>query len=549
MGAALLAGLVFTWPLARHPLWVLGHPAGEADNHLWMLWRALRGGVGELAGQPLANLPDGLPIPLMDPINLALALPGLLIDPALGYSQALVANLALAFAAGWWLARELGAGRGGALVAGVGALSAPFLSGVIAFGITESWSAGWIGLHAAALLAWARDGRARWLALASGCLAAFALSGWYHALFGLVVELPLVVWALRRGARLPGLLLQGAVAGLAVLPRLLTFLEVRGFWQGRWRPPLGAPPVFQPQWRETPVAGTDLLNLLLPSLETVPISKSVYLGLALLTLALAAGRRALPLLAICLPLWALALGHWLSVGGHTELLGRQWSLPALWLTRAFPALEGLSHWHRAAGPAVVFLAAAAGLGAERLAGARAGWLAGVVLLDSLLFSQTPWPRDQYDPRPPAAYAALEGPGAVVQLPFDNGREEFDPEAVPRIYNRWQPWIDRPVAENYEGPDAMLRASRLIAAADRLCGVPSTQPRSWSPAAAFSDPAPLQRPALRQQAITRLRGWGVRWIVLHRERGPTTAEAAALLELALGSPVYDREGIAVYRLPD
>jgi len=519
-----------------------------------MLWRAWRGLSAE---GPLANVPDGLPIPLMDPINLPLSALGLA-EPALGYNGVLVGNLALAFAGAWLLARALGAGRGGALVAGVGCMTSPFLSGVIAFGITESWPVGWLGIHAAALLSWSRT-RRRWqLAVAAASLAAFALSGWYNAAFGVVAEIGLALWVLRRGAPLWGVLLQGAAAALAVLPRLLGFLAVRDFWGDRWRAVSSAPPSFRPGWRETPVAGTDLLNLLLPALETVPISKSVYLGLALLALGLAAGRRALPLLAIAAALWALSLGHWLSVAGHTELLGRAWPGPAGLLTGGIPALEGLSHWHRAAGPATVLLAAAAGLGADRLlqrAPARWRMPAGcalvlLVLVDSLAFSQTPWPRTTYDPRPPALaiYDALEGAGGVAQLPFDNGRGPMDTGLVPRIYNRWQPWIDRPVTENYEGPDAALAASRLLSAADALCGVAYAGPKAWAPPERLRNPAVLDSDAAVQRSIEELRGWGLRWVVLHRDRGPTTDAAAALLRRTLGEPIHDRDGLAVFAIP-
>ena len=552
---------MFTWPLALRPLQLPSHPHGESDNHLWMLWRAWRQLTG--AG-PLANVPEGLPIPLMDPINLPLAAPGLLVDPALGYNLALIGNLALAFVGAWLLARALGAGRGGALVAGVGCMCSPFLSGVVSFGITESWAVGWLGLHAAALLQWSRT-RRRWqLAASALALAAFALSGWYHAAFGLVAEVGLALWAWRRGGPLWGVLLQGAVAAALVTPRLLGFLAVREFWGDRWRGVSAAPPAFREGWRETPVAGTDLLNLLLPALESVPISKSVYLGGVLLGLALAAGRRAWPLLATAGALWALSLGHWISIAGHTELLGRAWPGPAGLLTRWIPALEGLSHWHRAAGPATVLLAAAAGLGADRLlrrlptsrVTPAACALAAAVLVDALAASQTPWPRTTYDPRPPPAVAAAfdaiaseGGEGGVAQLPFDNGRGPMDVGVVPRIYNRWQPWLDRPVTENYEGPDAALTASRLLSAADALCGVPYAGPKAWRPPERLRDPAALESEAARRRAVEQLAGWGLRWVVLHRERGPTTDAAAALLTRALGEPTHDRGGVAVFAIPN
>ena len=462
--AAVCALTVFTWPLVIRPLELLAHPLGEGINHYWMLWRAFQ-------DPPVANWPDGLPIPLMDAINAPLALPGLWVDPVLGFNQVLIANLVLAFVGSWALCRALGAGPDGAFVAGIAGSCSPFFGGLLSFGITESMPLGWIGLHVAALLHWERSGRWYWLVAAGGALLAFVLSGWYHAVFALVVEAVLLMVLRRR----LGLLLQGLAAGLLVLPRFFGFLEVRDFWLPRFLVPRGAPLDMRPEWHELPAWGTDLLNLVLPSLGAVEVSKCAYVGLACLGLALAAGGRARRMWYLVLPLWVLALGHWLSIGGHTELLGRSWSLPAGWMVRLVEPLQGLSHWYRAAGPATIFLAAAAGLGAERL-GRWTPLAALAVLLDSLVFSQNPWPRATTDATPPRALVEhIDGP--FVQLPFDNGRRDFSDDAL-RRYNLWQPRIGHSEGENYEGPDVLL-ANGVLGNAQDACGqersVPWPQP--------------------------------------------------------------------------
>lgn len=308
-------------------------------------------------------------------------------------------------------------------------------------------------------------------------------------------------------------------------------------------------------WRHTPSFGTDLLNLLLPAVERVPVSKSVYLGWVPLGLALLGLRRSWPLLVLAVPLWVLSLGYWLSVGGSTAPGGRAWRLPAAWLVEAVPALEGLSHWHRAAGPATVLLAAAAGLGAAGLV-ARwprcTGGIALAVVAESLLLSQTPWPRDSIDPTPPAALRGLASHpapngGAVVILPFDNGRREFTDE-VPRLFNRWQPLVGLPFAENYEGADALLRRNRLIAVADRLCGVAPTTPASWRPPSQLQRLGALREPGAMQAALQQLAADGVDWVVLVRERARDPRAPAALLTEALGAPVAEQEGLAVWQVP-
>ena len=84
----------------------------------------------------------------------------------------------------------------------------------------------------------------------------------------------LAAWVLTREGRraLVGLLAQGGLALALVSPFFLRFYETRGFWAGRWQLPDGPPAGAELAWRHTPFWGTDLLNFLLPTLETVPIS-------------------------------------------------------------------------------------------------------------------------------------------------------------------------------------------------------------------------------------------------------------------------------------
>ncbi len=550
-----LGALLFTWPLVLHPLLLGGHPHGETDNHLWMMWRAIQGWLGQPG--PWANYPQGLPLPIMDPVNLPLALPGALLDPVLGYNGMLFGNVLLGMAAGYWLALQF-VGPRAAWSAAVALGCSPFLSGEIEFGITESWPLWLLALHVAFLWRYQERGRRLDVLGAGLCLGGYALSGWYAAFFALVAELAIVPWWAWRSRRWAGFIAQGALAALITLPSFIHFLGIREFWGGRWHWPTQVPMAHLDNWRCLRNYGTDALNLVLPSLEPAPISHSVYLGLGVLALAAiglrAQGRRALgPLVAVAL-LLALALGHWVRLNGQVlELASQPVQGPARMLLKAVPPLVGLSHWYRAVGPATVFLALLAAMGAQRLLSwvprqrtALGLVIAAALLAESLAVGQTRWPRMQYDPRPPAIYAALEQPGAILELPFDNGRMPFS-QTPARIYNRWQPFHGRPVAESYESRDAILASNRLIAVADAACGVRPTRPKHELPPAKMRDAAPLHEQGALERQVQDLADAGFAYVILHRDRAPSSERAAAWLERSFGPASYEVGEASAWRI--
>ncbi len=550
LGMVLGAAVVFTWPLVVKPLQLFGHPLGETDNHLWMFWRAVR----RLAGAgALANYPEGLPLPLMDPVNLPLALPGYLVHPVLGYNGLMLANVLLGLATAWWLARQH-VGPRAAWVCMVTVGCSPFLSGVMEFGITESWPTWPLAAHLAFLWRYSRHGRRRDAIGAGLCLGAFALSGWYNAFFGLIVQIVLLPWLFHRHRRWRGLLGQGMLAGVMTLPSLLYFLSIRELWDGRWHLPTAVPRAHLDHWRWLRNYGTDALNLVLPSVEPAPVSLSVYLGLAVVGLAAlgwwARRRQAAPLALLALVFLALALGHWLRVGGEVvTVAGTPLPGPARLLVKLFPPLIGLSHWHRAVGPATVFLGVLAAMGAERLvAGStpRAVGLVVLVLAESLFLGQTHWPRHHYAVDLPEVYSFLEAPGAIIELPFDNGRRPFSQEP-PRVYNRWQTLHGLPVAENYEGLDAVLASNRLVAAADALCGLHPTRPPHELPPKEMTRAEPLDQPGAMAAAVGALEEAGFVYVVLHRRRAKSPDLAQALLDRAMGEPAFGLEGWIVWRV--
>ena len=531
---ALGCAVAFLWPTGSPVEQALGDPLGETDNHLWMFWRAR----ARLAGADcVVNAPDCLDLPLMDVVNLPAWLLGALISPTFGLYVVAVAAVAIGMVGGWVLGREV-AGAPGATVAMVATGCAPFLAGVIDFGITEAWPIGWLALHLGLALRTARTRRwsdALWAGLALG---ATALAGWYMALWALIVEAGLVIWLVWRASSRRGLLgliaAQGVVALACVLPALTRFLAVQEQWEPRFRaPPPGAYP-WRPNWHELPIFGTDLLNLVLPRLDPVAVSKSCYLGIVVLALAvLGVARRpavAGPLLLIATPLVVLSLGYWPTVAGHP--LGVPG--PAYFLVGLVEPLSGISHWHRAVGGAVPLFAAAAAVGASSLPRVRGvvPLLAVLVAADGIALSQTAWPRTTFPVTAPSVLAQLPGDGGVIQLPFDNGRRDFSDEPA-RIYNRWQVVHEKPVAENYEGRDALLFSSRLVASANTEAGVPTTLPPYYQPPANLGDASKLADQAVLAAEVAQLRAWGYRWIVLHRTRAHRPAATIRLLDGWLG----------------
>ncbi|MFT4976513.1 MAG: hypothetical protein ACI8S6_002418 [Myxococcota bacterium] len=334
-----------------------------------------------------------------------------------------------------------------------------------------------------------------------------------------------------------------------VLPALVRFLAVRDQWRPRWLAPPPGPPGPRPDWAELPIYGTDLLNLLLPYVGDVHPSKSVYIGLVVLFLALWGllwrPRQAGPMWLLALGPLSLSLGYWPTVAGYPMGVPG----PAWFLVEAMPELRGLSHWHRAAGAAVPFIAAAAAIGFDALPKRR--WLLPVVsaliLLDGALLSQTAWPRTTFVLSAPESLTTLPGEGGIIQIPFDNSREMFSDEPA-RIYSRWQLVHGRQIAENYEGVDALLERSVLVAAAQSACWNRSTLPPYYQPPPEMRDPEPPDAEALAAER-EELIGWGYEWIVLHRERCRVPARAIPLLDRLLGRGERLPDGDVAWRLAE
>lgn len=555
LGAGLGTAL-FLWP-ARAGL--LGDPTYETHNHLWYFAHTLLG--------LQANFPAGWDLPLMDPPNLPWFALGWLVSPTWAWNTVAVANVLLGCLGGWLLGARLGGTRTAAWVGMALVGWSPFLGGAIEFGVTEAWPLGWYALHLWAMEGLARGGGAgrpdttRFDTLFAGItLGIFALTGWYHAAFGLVVA-PFLALRVRR---IRPLLVVAGIALVLVLPRFVQLLPHLDVWADR-AAGLSAPTDIR-AWERQERFGIDLLRFG-PTLSTYTPSTSVYLGLGATLLALFGGRRAWPWVAMAVPLWLLAIGHWLRIGGHVVKFGGPVELPAGWLVDHVETARFLTHWYRAAGPASVLLAGAAAVGAARVErwlfvrfigptvggsalaeGAassgsrptRGSWAfrglgplcAAILLFDTIELSATRWPR-LAAPLPAAPELALDGP--VLDLPIDDNRTRPETYGSRRPYWMWQLSHRQPVAENYEAADDLLAASGEARTLQAACGgLPQARPGAST--AGRVEPG--------SESVT-LGSLGFRWVVVHDALAPPGCASA--VEARFGGPATRVQGAAAWRI--
>ena len=325
---------------------------------------------------PLWNPHEALGIPLfaqiqhgvLHPVSLLAAL----LAPSAGMDLFIVAHVLLAAGGAFVLARALGASPRGAAVTGLAyALSGyvlsmscnlPYLAGagtapwaLAAFRAAARGSRGAILGGAVAMAALLFAGDPQWavataglgvaLALEGGGIAGLARAAGAMALGGLVAAVQLLAtWAyLNETSRAAEGLRDIERAQWALAPARLLELVAPGFFGGR--PGSGFAQVF--------------FHLGGPTTYGAPFVPSVHVGAAVLLLALLAVRasRTAKLLG-----GAVLLLLWLALGVH---------LGADQLLRSVPVWGSFRYSEKLVGPITLCLAALAGLGADRLAEARA----------------------------------------------------------------------------------------------------------------------------------------------------------------------------------
>lgn len=537
---AALAVLVL-WPL---PLagGALGHPGSDLADHYWGAWWW---GGEILAGRiPLAttisHLPAGQPFWYVDPVGAALALLFRPFGFPAAFDLALCAEVLLGGVALYGLAwRRFGSVPGAALAGAIG-ISAPFALGLLHSGLTE-----YLGLFFPALLVGAgleaAEGRSRAWLVAGLAVGLCTLQAFYYGAFACLL---LACLALGPGAgrRLRGL---GPALGLGLLSSLpllwlagATLFGVEGAVDARTAP----------GWQQVQLPATDLTLFLRPGRHYFPDTPALgnpgilhvhYLGwvASLLCVAgfarhagLAAHRRA------ALLFLALALGPAIAWNGHPVMIGDMPApLPLALLYRVpHSPLQYVHHPYRL----TAFLVPLLALGAAAAASRGPRWLAWaalpLLLAEHLFLSPAVWPLPQTDVRPPAVYAALPGPGGVLDWPPDASTWN-------RRYEAWQVAHGRsiPYGVNVFLRDPVL-ADPLVADLLAVLEDPVRRVRNRDVPgdARFPPPEATGRTALPEH--------GLRYLVLHPEAlgGGEERATRAVLDRWLGPPILDE----VWALP-
>ncbi len=360
--------------------------------------------------------------------------------PTVGaFNATLLLTLTLAPVSAWLLARRLGAGRIGALLAGLVYGFNPYVLAVLANGQVAKVNHAWIAL--VALLAWELCRHRRWWAVpllwlvASICL----VTSPYYYVFSAILGVGIAAWGLwaQPGWKQRGWLLALlAVAALGMLALHVPVFEHLGAREGGLLSPstIGSD---TSAYELSAGLGTLLLPRQLSYAGGVLIpgeTHVAYLGLVVLLLAGLAtwARRDRALLALWLVVLAfavLAMGRSVSLPGGAEL-----PMPLGLLAAALPPMRALIFVYRAVVVVMLALALILALGSAALL-ARLGsrrWLLALapvlLLVDLLLVSPAPFPLPVERVVVPRIYQELSAdprPFGVVEFPCDlEGLEHF-----------------------------------------------------------------------------------------------------------------------------
>jgi hypothetical protein len=421
--------------LMMAPVWhaprttLLGHPDADIYNHLWGFSHvagSLSAGKSPLDVRSL-GWPQGGQLWFIDSFSAVLTLP---LQWALGPVLAL--NLWTLFlwifagVASWALARRLTGSEAGAWVAGVGFATMPHLLSTVHNGITEILAVGWVPLCGLLAIRLAeRPCRRRGIALGAA-LAGAAFSSWYLGAFSLLLVAGMALVHVRQARperRARGMRVIGWPVGVA----LVLVAPVAHFFLKTLQSPEGLVHRDPGQVALT-LAGhdmVDLLSLFVPgvgpdrsALFDEALRVDVYVGGVLLALAVVGGARvraARPWLAGAFCAAVLSLGAWLFLSGAFVMRpgGSGVPMPFLALSQ-LPGLSSVSHAYRFAILTQICLCLAAAHGMA-WAATRLSRTAVVALgVDGVMAGPVPLATSPVESLP--AYAAIQGDGAVIDLP-------------------------------------------------------------------------------------------------------------------------------------
>jgi hypothetical protein len=403
----------------------------------------------------------------------------------------------------------------------------PALLSNSAEGITESFAVGWCGVALAALLMYLNPPHRRaWGAVAAFALAASVWGGPYNGAWSAALCGAVGVAHARQWRRLVPV---AALAWIGAAPVLGSLLleRVDGLpgtaSRARWVRPILDATVF----RGGNLAGADVLDLALPGFVTggeAPAGHTAYLGVFAILLAISSvvrDRSRWPWLAGAGAFAIAAMGLHVTLGGRLVEVGSATLLaPVGLLAKGAPVLLRLTRWYRAAAVAGLLLAPLVAL-----VPSRARWLAGLLLVaDACLLTPRAWPVRHFDARPSPVWAALDAPGALVELP--PVQWAFVPEGGIRDENLLQQtWHGRPNTGTFFNLSGGAASSREVSA---LMAVAIGKGRAGD-------------------APERLAGLGYRYVIVDRTRFGGVPETA--LEATLGAPIIVDGHYVVYALPD
>lgn len=530
----LLLPVLLTWPLALHL--DAGLPAAvdqEAATHLWGLWAALETGHPLVVDTDLIVFPDGARVVLVDPGHLPAFALGSLVGPFAGYNLVVALGFVWMGLAGALLAREVG---GHPAVGAAVAAACPTVLGHAAEGMTEGAGVGWVGIQLALLLRFVRGGPAWTGAAAAGALAMAAYCGPYNGVWAGLLDVALGVGLLVR-ARRQGAAPVGRAAGVAVgaaallAPLAWAVLGARDGGLPGSAERAGLPRVhdWPDRFRGGLETGADLLDPLLPVALTggeAPVSHTAYVGLVLFAVACAAvwrDRRRWPWLAGAAAFMVLSLGPWLYVGGRAlRVGGGVVPGPAAALMLAVPGLARVTRWYRAGAVATLLLAPLASTVGRHPFGRGAVVL--VVLLDALLLAPVAWPLRATPAPDITPYTALDGDGALVELP-------------PATTGEPPPgrWRDRTVL-------AQVFHGRPVGG-----GAMGRGPSDAARGAQARLETVMRGGALPPRSLAKVRQHGFRWLAVYPEYRSMPADAQGRIEACFGPPVAASDEVWLYDL--
>ena len=512
-----------------------GHPQSDAYEHLHgYAWVSRSIESGQL---PWENTTFGLPVPgvlwFPDTLGALLTLPISLLGGApLAYTFAVFGQIWFAGFCGYLLGFHVSESRAAGVFAGVAFGVSPFVLGLVHSGVSEY-------LHLAAFpLLWLATDRAfsqGGKALVPAALV-WAWLGWanaYYAMFGAFV--PILVGLSRPDVTL-GVLVRraAAIAGLAgvlILPAALIINASLSASDAVLRQDSA------PGWNWVFLPANDLAGFVWPGDHLFPdfgdrgnfgIRHVHYLGwVALLLAALAWRRWWRPLLLA----GVVALGpslHWR--GQPVRVAGQVVPLPAALLYFPGSPFRAVHHPYRLVVlPLLVMAAAAADALRRRPRLALAA--ASLALGETLLASPGRWPVSW---APLTGVPELPGAGGVWDFPADfralnrkwMGLQAVHGRPIPYTINVFlpAPWRTNSLYQSAMG--CLERPDQATVSRD-----------GWPPLAAW---LVHDSTATLEEGITEVRGWGLRYVVVHLDalRPDEAACIAALLSEAAPVPQAD-----------